>query len=80
MTQTAAILVVDDEVNIRNALVTMLEKKGHRVHGVGTGEEALHHLEEVGADLVITDLKMPGMGGWNSCAVSRRTGPTRWPS
>lgn len=63
MTQTAAILVVDDEVNIRNALVTMLEKKGHRVHGVGTGEEALHHLEEVGADLVITDLKMPGMGG-----------------
>jgi DNA-binding NtrC family response regulator len=63
MKQAAAILVVDDEVNIRNALVTMLEKKGHQVRGVGTGEEALAHLEEAAADLVITDLKMPGMGG-----------------
>ena len=63
MTQAAAILVVDDEVNIRNALVTMLEKKGHRVHGVGTGEEALQHLEEARTDFVISDLKMPGMGG-----------------
>lgn len=63
MTQAAHILVVDDEVNIRNALVTMLEKKGHQVCGVGTGEEALRHLDEARMDLVITDLRMPGMGG-----------------
>ncbi len=63
MKPVADILVVDDEVNIRNALVTMLEKKGHRVCRVGTGEEAFAHLEEAGADLVITDLKMPGIGG-----------------
>jgi DNA-binding NtrC family response regulator len=35
MTQGAHILVVDDEVNIRGALVTLLEKKGHRVRGPG---------------------------------------------
>ncbi len=63
MTQVFHVLVVDDEVNIRNALVTMLEKKGYRVFGTGTGEEALRHLEEARVDLVITDLRMPGMGG-----------------
>lgn len=63
MKQVADILVVDDEVNIRNALVTMLEKKGHHVYGAGTGREAMEYLEEANADLVITDLKMPGMSG-----------------
>src|SRR5690349_3114165 len=63
MTKAAHILVVDDEVNIRNALVTMLEKKGYRVCGAGTGEEALRHLEEARLNLVITDLRMPGIDG-----------------
>ncbi|TKB62222.1 MAG: sigma-54-dependent Fis family transcriptional regulator [Nitrospira sp.] len=59
----AHILVVDDEINIRGALVTMLEKKGHQVCGVGTAEEGLAQLEAVPAELVITDLRMPGLGG-----------------
>jgi DNA-binding NtrC family response regulator len=57
------ILIADDEVNIREALVTMLRKKGHQVHGVATAEEGLEHLETTPADLVITDLRMPGIGG-----------------
>ena len=63
MTLAAHILVVDDEVNIRNALVTMLEKKGYRVYGAGTGEVALQYLEEARMDLVITDMRMPGISG-----------------
>ncbi len=63
MTQGAEVLIVEDEVNIRTALVTMLEKLGHRARAAATGEEALVLLEEAGADLVITDLKMPGIGG-----------------
>ena len=59
----AHILVVDDEINIRGALVTMLEKKGHQVRGVATAEEGLAQLEAVPAELVITDLRMPGIGG-----------------
>lgn len=59
----AHILVVDDEINIRGALVTMIEKKGHQVRGVGTAEEGLAQLEAVPAELVITDLRMPGLGG-----------------
>lgn len=59
----ADILVVEDETNIRTALVTMLEKIGHRARAAGTGEEALGILEGTRMDMVITDLKMPGMGG-----------------
>jgi DNA-binding NtrC family response regulator len=57
------ILVVDDELNIRSALVTLLEKKHYQVSGAGSAEEALERLETAPADLVLTDLKMPGMGG-----------------
>ena len=63
MTRNAHILVVEDEANIRSALVTMLEKLWHKVQGAGTAEEALALLEHTKADLVITDLRMPGLGG-----------------
>ncbi len=63
MMSKAHILVVEDEVNIRSALVTMLEKLGHRVQGAGTAEEALALLEHTRVDLAITDLRMPGLGG-----------------
>ncbi|MGH2362095.1 MAG: sigma-54-dependent transcriptional regulator [bacterium] len=63
MKSRAHILVVDDEINIRGALVTMLEKKGHQVRGVATAEEGLAQLEAAPAELVITDLRMPGIGG-----------------
>jgi DNA-binding NtrC family response regulator len=63
MTTPARILIVDDEVNIRGALVTLLEKKGYQVRGAGTGEDALEQLAAAAADLVLTDLKMPGIGG-----------------
>jgi DNA-binding NtrC family response regulator len=57
------ILVVDDELNIRGALVTLLEKKDYRVSGAASAEQALEHLETAPVDLVLTDLKMPGMSG-----------------
>ena len=63
MTAGRRILVVDDELNIRAALVTLLEKKEYQVRGAGSVEEALEQLETTPADLVLTDLKMPGMGG-----------------
>lgn len=75
MTTPARILIVDDEVNIRGALVTLLEKKGYQVRGAGTGEEALEQLAAAAADLVLTDLKMPGIGG---IEFMRRL-KTKWP-
>ena len=71
----AHILIVEDEVNIRAALGTILEKMGHRVRSAATGEEALALLDESGCDLVITDLKMPGMDGMELLRRIRQAWP-----
>lgn len=75
MKPRANILVVDDEINIRGALVTMLEKKGHQVRGVATAEEGLAQLEAAPAELVITDLRMPGIGGMEFLCRLKDTWP-----
>jgi DNA-binding NtrC family response regulator len=75
VTAETRILVVDDELNIREALVTLLQKKHYQVCGAGTAEEALEHLETVPSDLVLTDLKMPGMGGMEFLRRLKR----KWP-
>jgi two-component system response regulator AtoC len=75
MKPQAHILVVDDEINIRGALVTMLEKKGHQVRGVATVEEGLAQLEEAPAELIITDLRMPGIGGMEFLRRLKSTWP-----
>ncbi len=57
------ILVVDDEAVLRSNLVRFLDRTGHEVEGVASAEEALERLEATDFAVVITDLKMPGMGG-----------------
>ncbi len=75
MKPRANILVVDDEINIRGALVTIIEKKGHQVRGVATAEEGLAQLEGIPAELVITDLRMPGIGGMEFLRRLKATWP-----
>lgn len=58
-----SILVVDDEVNIRRILSAFLEKEGYQVFIAGNGREGLRCFKENSPNLVITDLKMPGMDG-----------------
>jgi DNA-binding NtrC family response regulator len=57
------ILVVDDEANARSALVELLREEGYSVEGAADGFKALGKLAEFAPDLVLTDLKMPGMDG-----------------
>ncbi len=57
------ILVVDDEDGIRDFLVEVLESAGHQLTAAADGESALRELGRTSFDLMITDLKMPGMGG-----------------
>jgi two-component system response regulator FlrC len=59
----ARILVVDDEIGIREFLVGCLAREGHRVEQAADGEAALARLRAEAFDLVMTDLKMPGMSG-----------------
>ena len=60
----ARILVIDDEVQIRLLLSKILTTEGHTVTQAAEGSEGLALLEDSPYDLVITDLGMPGMTGW----------------
>jgi DNA-binding NtrC family response regulator len=63
MTTTKKILVVDDEKNIRLTVPQALEPLGYFVQTACNGDDALRQLEGEGFDLILTDLKMPGMNG-----------------
>jgi PleD family two-component response regulator len=60
----ARILVVDDEENLRNILVFQLRGEGHEVRGLGRGDEVLPAALAWKPDLVLLDLMMPGMDGF----------------
>ena len=57
------VLIVDDEPNLRRMLETLLAREGYEVAGAGSGDEALTRLAADAFDLVVTDLRMPGMDG-----------------
>ncbi len=63
MDTNGRILVVDDEADARAALVELLREEGYSVEGAADGFKALGKLAEFAPDLVLTDLKMPGMDG-----------------
>src|SRR3954468_19731929 len=57
------ILVIDDEAAIRDSLRMMLEYEGYEFIGAATGQEGLALAEREAPDLVLLDVKMPGMDG-----------------
>lgn len=57
------VLVVDDETNFRKLLVRELERRGHQTSAAEDGVEALDLLQTDEADIVLLDLKMPGLDG-----------------
>ena len=59
------ILVVDDEADVREMLADVLMSRGHHVTLAGGGREALQCFEQGDYDLVITDLGMPDVNGWD---------------
>lgn len=58
------ILVVDDDENIQEILQDILSLEGHQVQAASSGEEALKIFNSSNFEVVITDLGMPGMSGW----------------
>jgi len=65
MTDTANVLLVDDDEAKRYVLATWLRRAGHAVTEVGTGQEALDNIDSV--DLVLLDVNLPDMSGFDVC-------------
>lgn len=63
MTIRGRILAIDDESNIRRLLADELEQEGFRVATAATGEQGLALVDKERFDLVLVDLKLPGMSG-----------------
>ena len=58
------ILLIEDEENVRLVVSISLEKEGYEVDAVASGEEALEKVVDFDPDLVILDIMMPGIDGW----------------
>lgn len=69
------ILVVDDEAIMRTFLIEALNRKGYEVAAAETGEKGFKMVQEIGYDLVITDMKMNGMSGLELLKKIKETSP-----
>ena len=74
-----AVLVVEDDPLMRSFLTEVLAAEGHRVEGAASGREGLARLGQEAWDLVITDLRMPGLDGLSLLREGRKVRPeARW--
>ena len=67
----ARILVVDDEPDIVSVVGSILKKSGHSIIGAASGEEALKKLENLKPDLILLDVMMPRLDGWETLRLIR---------
>jgi CheY-like chemotaxis protein len=73
---TGPILVVDDDAAIRAAISEILESEGYPVIMAADGATALQQIEETRPALVLLDMRMPGMNGWDVAATLHQRGST----
>ena len=71
----ARILVIDDEETVRSVLSRILSQVKHRVTVAENGEEGIRLFKEEGFDIVLTDLGMPGISGWEVGKTIKRMSP-----
>ncbi len=73
--RTAKIMVVDDEEGVRKYLTSILSSAGHVINATGNPGEALNWLKENNYDVILLDIRMPGMGGMEMYTRIK----TNWP-
>lgn len=70
---TTRVLTVEDDERIRTALRLALEDEGWEVDEVSSGEEALAAFDRVPADVVLVDIMLPGIDGFDICRAIRKS-------
>jgi two-component system response regulator AtoC len=71
----SGILIVDDDQNMRSSLLEWFESENHHVYSASSGEEAIKKIEDGNFNIVITDLKMPGIDGLELLRYVKREHP-----
>ena len=69
------VLLVDDETEYLETLVKRMNKRGLRVTGMGSAEEALQWMNQNPVDVVVMDVRMPGMDGIQALREVKRVHP-----
>jgi DNA-binding response OmpR family regulator len=72
MTAKTKVLVIDDDVNICELIRLYLEKDGYEVKSVYSGDKAVLAFSEFTPNLVILDIMLPGIDGWQVCRELRK--------
>jgi DNA-binding response OmpR family regulator len=67
------IMIADDEPNIVTALEFLLQRSGYEIRAVNRGEDALKELERFVPDMVLLDVMMPGINGYEVCQTIRQS-------
>jgi len=75
MQETAKILVVEDEVGSRLTLCGILEDAGYEVTGVEKGTEALEVIKDGNFNVIITDIRLPDVGGMSVLELAKEVNP-----
>ena len=70
------VLVIDDDAGVRRTVALLLEDEGHAVETAADGEEGLQKTREWDPDLVLTDVRMPGLDGMGFLDGFRESGST----
>ncbi|WP_066379038.1 response regulator [Anabaena sp. CA = ATCC 33047] len=76
-THSPLVLVCDDDPVIRLEIQTLLETGGYRVMTVASGEDAIALASEEHPDVILLDLLMPGMNGWETMALLKERSETK---
>jgi CheY-like chemotaxis protein len=77
MTRAALILLVDDDAEIREMTTLLLEGGGFAVEHAASGEEAIYRAQQSVPDLVLLDINMPGVDGWETLRLLKEDERTR---
>jgi CheY-like chemotaxis protein len=69
------ILLVDDDIDLLDTLVRLLRRQGYTCRVARSGDEAIRAVEAELPDVVVTDLRMPGVDGWAVARYARQQCP-----
>jgi two-component system response regulator HydG len=76
LSTTPKVLIIDDETSILDTLRILFKREGFEVHTAVGGQQGVDALPEVRPDFVLSDIRMPGVGGLEVLAAARELDPT----